>query len=611
MGAITRVDDTNSAIALADLLNGTERERLIVVVTIPASQNEPWIDVVEIAQEAGNLADVFLMPTSDVSWDFSERMAEGTQVFGGAGRVYPVGTEWQADLSKSPLRFAFNPEDGNRATQLLISDMFRMASAAGLLQSLPSQMLRKVDGVVKMVVAGRALVDTGNASLATVAEELVVDDVAIERLMAVGQRVSGWFDAESRRIDVAKSLRTPNEALAVYSVGDVVLAKVATVKSDRAELMLYPKTTAPSVTVDVWRSDVTANPYDDLRELMTVGEVIPARVTAAGPRWSLVLSDVDDDEPILTAPSLLPGGPAWLIEELDEPEADEDQLTEAPALPMPTAAPDRDVSTPAPEPQVAEALLPEAPAQPHPRPSPAMLDHGTSRPNPAPSAPVAAAPQQKESTRGLLLKIDGLVADVTRLMREGQGLAAQLRAATDERAQLRYLLDQAEHRANKMEHDLKVAKARLRKAGNSKASSSGPGPQFADPEQRFRYLVLTQWATRTMSAEQRDRPLPGYVIGPRFLDSLAELEGIADEKVADVVFEILTGLAPQVASREVHRLRTGTGGDDPIRTRDDGAVAWRASLQINTPSARRIHYWRLPNGQFELAQVATHDDFDL
>ena len=79
--------------------------------------------------------------------------------------------------------------------------------------------------------------------------------------------------------------------------------------------------------------------------------------------------------------------------------------------------------------------------------------------------------------------------------------------------------------------------------------------------------------------------------------------------LADVVFEIVTGLAPQIPGREVHHFRTGTGGDNPIRKRDDGAMAWRASLQVKSPSARRIHYWVLANGQIELAQVATHDDF--
>lgn len=87
------------------------------------------------------------------------------------------------------------------------------------------------------------------------------------------------------------------------------------------------------------------------------------------------------------------------------------------------------------------------------------------------------------------------------------------------------------------------------------------------------------------------------------------MSGVTETKVADAVFEIVTGLAPQLNGREVHRLRSGMGGDDPIRTRADGAVAWRASLQVKTASARRIHYWALPNQRIELARIALHDDY--
>ena len=172
MASVQLINDERSASALADLLNGHTRRRPVAVVTIPAGRTKPWIDVEEIAREAGNLADVYLMPTGPFTWDFSNRMAEGTQVYGGAGRVYPVGHEWASDLSKSPLRFAFNEDDGDRATQKLISDMLRMAAAAGLLQSVPTRELRKVDTTVKMVVAGRALVDVGNLLPAAIAEEL-------------------------------------------------------------------------------------------------------------------------------------------------------------------------------------------------------------------------------------------------------------------------------------------------------------------------------------------------------------------------------------------------------------------------------------------------------
>lgn len=602
MAAIQHIDDDRSAAALAGLLNGNARRRPVVVVTIPVGRTEPWIDVESIAREAANLAEVCLMPTGSFTWEFSHRMAEGTQVYGGAGRVYPVGNEWASDLTKSPLRFAFDADDGERATQQLISDALRMAAAAGLLQTLPTRELRQVSGAVKMAVAGRALVDVGNRFPAAIAEELTVEDVPIARIVTAGQQIEGWYDAETNRIDVTKSLRSGSAALDSYSVGDVVLTTVAMVRNGKAELVLFPKTSAPAVTVTVLREDVTTNPLDDLRTLMTVGEVIPARIVATGPQWALVLNDVDDDEPIVDAPSLLADGPPWLVEGPEVVEVDEPQSLAPLTLPMPTAAPE----------PVSEEPPSAAPPVPAPaRPSPAMLDRNRPRTGPPPGATPSTSPEPAELTRALLLKIDGLTAEVGGLKRERESLRTQLLAGADEREQLRYLLRQSERRANKAENDLRAARARLRKVGNTKSrSSAGEGPQFADPEQGFRYLVLTQWATRTLPSEQEDRPLPEYVVGSRFLDSLDKLEGIKEEKVADVVFEIITGLAPQIPSREVHHLRTGSGGDDPVRIREGGAVAWRASLQVKTPSARRIHYWALPNGQIELARVATHDDFD-
>jgi hypothetical protein len=604
VASVQLIDDERSASALADLLNGNARRRPIAVVTIPAGRTKPWIDVEEIAREAGSLADVYLMPTGPFTWDFSNRMAEGTQVYGGAGRVYPVGHEWASDLSKSPLRFAFNEADGERATQKLISDMLRMAAAAGLLQSVPTRELRKVDTTVKMVVAGRALVDVGNLFPAAIAEELTVEDVPIERIVAAGLRIEGWYDADSNRVDIRQSLRPHGEALAAYAVGDVVLSKVAKVRNGKADLVLYPQTTSPPVVVSVRRADVTANPADDLRTLMTVGEVIPARITATGPDWALALHDVDDDESVVSAPSLLPGGPPWLREEPEHSEVDEGEAATSLPMPPPAPMPVQVIETPAPTQPAAAAT---------PRPSPAMLDRSRPGPNPRPASTRPAAHRPTESTRALLLKVDGLTAEIAGLKREVVNLQTQVLAGADEREQLRFLLDQAERRANKAENDLKSTRARLRKATSTSKSESpaGNGPRFADPEQGFRYFVLTQWATRTLPSEQRNRPLADFLIGPRFLESLERLEGIRAEKVADVVFEIVTGLAPQLPSREVHQLRTGSGGDDPVRVRDDGAVAWRASLQVNTPSARRIHYWVLPSGQIELARVATHDDFDI
>lgn len=297
MSTISWIQDERAADSLAGVLNGSDRVRPIVVATVPAGGASPWIDVEEIATQTGRLADIYVIPTGAVSWQLSRRMPEGTQVYGGAGRVYPVGHEWVSDLSRSPLRFAFDAEGGSLATQQLISDALRMAAAAGLLQARPSRVAEPVDGVVKWATAGRAAVELSNGTLATIAEELTAENVAIERLVGVGQRVEGLFDPDSRRLDVTARLRPAAEALAGYAVGDVVLTRVLKVRNGKAELLLYP--TTPEVRVAVLRAEVTSNPADDLRTLMTVGEVIPARVTATAPHWALALHDVDDDEAIV------------------------------------------------------------------------------------------------------------------------------------------------------------------------------------------------------------------------------------------------------------------------------------------------------------------------
>ena len=145
-----------------------------------------------------------MMPTGTYTWEFSNRVAEGTQVYGGAGRVYPVGHEWSSDLAKSPLRFAFN---ARRRTTRHAAAHLRHApdgGSGGLLQPLPTRELRKVDSTVKMVVAGRALVDVGNLFPAAIAEELTVEDVPIDRIVTAGQQIEGWYDAESNRVDITE-----------------------------------------------------------------------------------------------------------------------------------------------------------------------------------------------------------------------------------------------------------------------------------------------------------------------------------------------------------------------------------------------------------------------
>jgi len=167
---------------------------------------------------------------------------------------------------------------------------------------------------------------------------------------------------------------------------------------------------------------------------------------------------------------------------------------------------------------------------------------------------------------------------------------------------------QADLTAAMKERDARTADRRAARAGRA-AEAVDAGPAFLDAEQQWRHEVYLAWVDRIPATDKAVRALPaGWRVGPQFLDSLDDLEGVSREKVAAVVVEVLTGLAKDLPGRDLHRLRTGEGGNAPVATREDGATCWRAALQRETASARRLHYWEIPGGAVELSRVVAHDD---
>lgn len=600
MPAHHRVTTPEAARALADLLNGNTRTRPVVVVTTPHGQPVPWIDIDEIVEQVGDIADIYLVPTGPHSWELSNNLPAMTQVYGGAGRVYPVGHQWASAPRRSPLRFAYNAAEGPGATTALIDDALRMATDAGLFDSKVSNQRRQLTGVVAGIVADRAMVKLG-CELGIVPDALAFPGVPLERCIWSGQELTGLYDAASRWFDVRESHLPPDVALSSYAPGDVVLVQVESVESDEAFVFLHPL-----VVVRLSREVVTSNPVDDMTDLLSAGEVLTARVAATGPEWRLSVLDIDDDEEPVVACALFRGGPPWLMPREDVPVAEEP----VPVAPSPVevltfdAFDDTDVV------DLAKKLAPPADT-PVVRPSPVMLDRkrGPMPASPPPEAAALAASVESVSTRSMSLTIASLQAEVKQLKRQRDDVRDQAQGLATELTHIRPELHQAEDRARRLAQQLEQSRAKLRRSRSTRAAPDAV--QFADRERGFRFLVELAWATRIPSAEQPSCPLPGYGIGPAFLDSVAALQGLTVDRVADVVMEVLTGKARESSGREVHQLRSGESGGAPQLVRSDGARAWRVSLQRNTPSARRLHYWVLTDGSIELAKVGVHDDMSL
>ncbi|EGD40911.1 PE-PGRS family protein [Nocardioidaceae bacterium Broad-1] len=602
MSAIKRVTNTSEAEALAALLNGDTRTKPTVVVTVASGHTDPYADVERIAAEIGDLAELYLVTTGGHTWAFSNKMTPGTQVYGGAGRVYPIGLGWNVDLKQAPLRFAWNKSEGKKLTGQLIDDALDMAAAAGLFDSARTASTReRRAGTVRSIMSERALVDLVGGDMASIPPQLAQAGVPIERVLAPGMHVDGVLEKKSRWLDIRESRPTADEALKTYAAGDVVPAQVRSVLAGSADLRLHP-----DVTVELFRSDVTGDPDDDLSALLTPGEVVLARVLATGPKWRLSLREVREHDIAREALSLYAGGPPWL-----DPDAPPPAIVEH--VETVPSAPEPDESVTDAEP------VPEAPPRPA-VPSPAMMPRRRGEPvravRPAPAhspEPMPAkepAPAKKAAVQSMSLQVTAIKAEKAHLEAELAELRDQVSGLRNERVQFAKDLARAARQVETRDAELARMRSQLRRAKQRTAPPDVALPVFADRERGFRHLVEAAWARRIPVGEQPTRPLPEFAIGDRFLDSVDALEGITVDKIADVVMEVLTGLAEQSTGRELHQLRTSAGGNAAPQSRPDGAVCYRVSMQIHTPSARRLHFWKCPDGTIELSRVVVHDDME-
>lgn len=591
------IDSSSEAQALARELLSEERERPVVVVSVPREHERSHIDADRVAREVGELADVVVLATQEAAWGLTRKLPEGSQVYGGAARVYPVGSAWAQAPKLAPLTRAYSEEDTEPATRQLVSDALAVVGRDRV-EGPPAPEHRPAWGTVSQLVApSRALVRLDDGEVASVMAELTVEGVPIDGIVSVGQRVQGLHDPANRLLDLRESLVSVPVAVAGIERGDVIPVRVARVADDEVEVLLHP-----ALARSVPRDRVTSNPADSLRSLFSEGEVVAARVA-----WieeglpQLRLDDVDDDEPVVDAPALLPWGPPWLS---------------LPELPGPFASPSAGAS----------ASRTEVGADGEGWTSPS----GESATAPGETSGEAAeradepeqpVPERRSAARTLSLTVDALRAA---LRKE----SARLQASERERDEATLRARELDAELQEVREELRSTRTRLRNqiqqldkerearradrrgarpARTEKAVDAGPA--FLDPEDQWRHEVYLAWVERIPASDKALRPLPEkWLVGPRFLDSLSGLEGVSREKVAAVVVEVLTGLAKDLPGRDLHRLRTGVAGNSPAVTREDGAVAWRAALQRETPSARRLHYWELPGGLVELSRVVAHDD---
>lgn len=223
-------------------------------------------------------------------------------------------------------------------------------------------------------------------------------------------------------------------------------------------------------------------------------------------------------------------------------------------------------------------------ASPGPGLPPFLADEGESELPASDDGAAARAAQLAE-------ELDSALTDRTELM-------SQLRVAKEQNVDLRRELRSVEDRLVAME---------LRAAGDIDPLAS---------EAAFLTAVRVEYARRCDEGDRERYPLARMRVGRAFLGALRGLDGIPVAKVVEVCAQVASQRAHEVSGRKVHQLRSGEAGA-PTRVRKrDGAKASRCSLQDNTASARRLHWWDVPGGEgrgrtIEFATVGVHDEMDI
>lgn len=192
-------------------------------------------------------------------------------------------------------------------------------------------------------------------------------------------------------------------------------------------------------------------------------------------------------------------------------------------------------------------------------------------------------------------------------------LAKLVTMVQEENAQLRDRSDELELRLAAVQDESAQFQAKasaLQYALDTRVADQTPVP--GEPGAAFLREVEDAYRSFTAPGDRDEYPLRRMEVGNRFLESLDRLlfaGGIDRPKVVRICAEVACGRAHKIIAREVHQLRAGDGGNSPTRTRSrDGALAWRCSLQVKTPQARRLHWWALPGGGVEFAWCGLHDD---
>lgn len=640
------------AARLADHVLDPERTCPIICVTVPTWASQPLLDVAALERELPESAvEVCVVPTGDATWELSRRLPTGLDVYGGAVRLWWPGLHEASDERDHPLFFVHSASDTPSVVERLLTALER----GGVVSRRGVPVGGEYGAVVTRVLPDGAeftLVDGTRAYARR--SHLSRHDLAPDRVVRLGQavRVRVGHRVPGKRVMVSLLPFEPDpwrRLTTAYPVGTVVEGVVAKLRNVGAFVEVFP-----GVMGLLRKSWIVRQGQSHPEEVLTVGQRIVVRIARydqrvrgdgeATRRIELALA-APEEAPDAHPVSIFPDGPAWLT-----PAAERDGPP--PVVVRGGGRSDRP-TPPVPVPRRG------AGGEPGPVASSARGDAAVAGSDGGP-VDVELLTRTLEQARDVRVHLGGLLDDAERRLAQMRREAAQIRrqleqeigevrrrimelveseaaqllgstqealdAARAEAQELREQLTAALHdrhrllerlqemtaRAERAEHAARQARQELRRERAVERTLRARVRQL-DPDEHLslRNDIHQAWLRTTTPADRQRYPWREPEFGPDFAASLQRVHGIARRRLAEVCADVVCGRAAERPGLELHPLRVGEGGEAPQRVRADGAKAYRVALQVHAPSARRLHYWLLPDSRIEFAKVVYHDDASI
>jgi len=572
---LVKINDLLDLRGFMELLKNTDRSKPVCVVSTPFGNPNSAFDLEELERQAGDLASIYLIPTGDLTIALANELSTKVAVFNGAAKVIPA--DWQ-DAIEIPRTFYCNEKFQGRDTQILIDHIWKFADEKDLEKYLHVK-TKTASATVSGFFGARAFVKLDDGTLATIRQELSTPGYPMEWVLSINQKISGKLNETERLFLPDIREESLSSLVETYGFGNLVPVLIKSTERKTGVATLFP-----GIDIPFELAEISGNDLDLVTDFLSPGQVFAMRIYRDHQgRTRLKMNDIEDDEVAVKAVSVFEDGLPWLVEDRDIP-IETEEIEDTPEL----------IQT-EPELELVEEIVTEIP-----KPHPGNYHAPTTKPVPVLTG--RTEDQWRGYAKGLEATITGLKLQLKQAI---EGERAALRQVSALKTQIGELSrSNAKSRRNSAAKDLNKSTTRSRQ------------DRWDNTEDWFNEELRRVWISRYKQSEREQKyPIDHskFSYGPDFFETVFDKDLTEDElrKAVRVIVDIVTGREADARQNSVHPLRESESPSASTRSRADGATAWRASVEQNTPQARRLHFWKLPNNNIELAKIVRHDDFSI